>query len=122
MNLQDEIIARYNQQYPTATLKELARKTGIQITRVFRIMNGYEMKLSEYEKFQKLLNHSELDNSMSDHLNLYTKYLQNISQKKRSYLAQRYQHQLELIKFKVPMIAIQNSTNFTSQGVINVKH
>jgi hypothetical protein len=34
------------------SLKIISEDTGIQITRVFRLFNGYEMKLSEYEVFK----------------------------------------------------------------------
>ena len=37
------------------TLKKIAADTGIQLTRVFRILNGSTMKLSEYQTFNKLV-------------------------------------------------------------------
>ena len=35
------------------TLKKIADDTGIQLTRVFRLLNGSTMKLSEYQIFQQ---------------------------------------------------------------------
>jgi len=35
------------------TFKEIARDTGIQVTRVFRLFNGNTMKLSEYQIFSR---------------------------------------------------------------------
>jgi hypothetical protein len=35
------------------TLRNIAKDTGVQITRTFRILNGAPMKLSEYEIFNK---------------------------------------------------------------------
>jgi hypothetical protein len=55
-SLQSEIISQYKVKYPKHTLKEISKATGIQNTRVFRIMNGSEMKLSEYESLKECIN------------------------------------------------------------------
>jgi len=52
--LQTSIIQNYRAIYPDHTLKEISNLTGIQLTRVFRILNGSEMKLSEYSAFIKI--------------------------------------------------------------------
>ncbi len=51
MNLQKTILDQYMllNQYPT--LKKISVDTGIQQTRVFRLLNGSLMKLAEYEIF-----------------------------------------------------------------------
>lgn len=54
--LEKEIIRRYRQVFPHDTLKAISEKTGIQITRVFRIMNGKPMKVRELEVFESILN------------------------------------------------------------------
>lgn len=54
--IQQETINRYKKKYPNHTFREISAQTGIQLTRVFRIINGYEMKLSEYLAFQKVIN------------------------------------------------------------------
>lgn len=54
-SLQDLIIEKYRQVYPQDTLRDISNKTKIQHTRVFRIFNGSEMKISEYETFEELL-------------------------------------------------------------------
>lgn len=54
--LEKEIIRRYRQVFPNDTLKVISEKTGIQITRVFRIMNGKPMKVIELEAFESILN------------------------------------------------------------------
>ncbi len=51
MCMQKNILKQYQDLNPELTLKEISKDTGVQITRVFRLMNGYEMKTSEYEKF-----------------------------------------------------------------------
>jgi hypothetical protein len=54
MSLQQQILCNYFEVYgKEKTLKEISGHLGIQITRVFRILNGYEMKISEYEKFRQ---------------------------------------------------------------------
>lgn len=49
--LQDSILRQYKEIYPSDSLKEISKRTKIQITRVFRLFNGSEMKISEYESF-----------------------------------------------------------------------
>ena len=56
MQLQKLTIARYQVMYPEDSLREISKKTGIQLTRLFRIMNGSEMRISEYEQFEKVFN------------------------------------------------------------------
>lgn len=50
-----ETIQRYRKTFPNDTLKIISAKTGIQLTRVFRIMNGKAMKVSELESFENIL-------------------------------------------------------------------
>lgn len=52
-----ETIQRYRKTFPNDTLKIISSKTGIQLTRVFRIMNGKPMKVSELEAFEDILGH-----------------------------------------------------------------
>lgn len=56
MNLQNAILTQFKQAHPEWTLRDIAAATGIQVTRVFRVFNGSEMKLSEYEKFEQVIN------------------------------------------------------------------
>lgn len=76
--MQNYVLKRYLELYPNHTLKETAEKTGIQITRVFRILNGAEMKVSELEAFQIL---TEGNSSNSYHfINIAKKCLEVLSQ------------------------------------------
>ncbi len=59
MSLQARILFQYRQLFPRQTLRETAKLTGIQLTRVFRLMNGSAMKLEEYESFRKLVDNHE---------------------------------------------------------------
>ena len=53
MSLQKWVIENYIRSTGFKTLKEISKDTGIQLTRVFRILHGKEMKLKEFEIFQK---------------------------------------------------------------------
>jgi len=53
MNIQKVILEQYMELFSEPTLKEIAADTGIQLTRVFRLLNGSAMKLSEYQIFQE---------------------------------------------------------------------
>ena len=48
------------------TFREMAKDTGIQLTRLFRIMNGMEMRLNEYvilkKRIEELTDASKLSN------------------------------------------------------------
>jgi hypothetical protein len=55
MNLQKKTIQRYKQFFPNETLRETSARTGIQITRVFRLLNGKAMKVGELEAFERAI-------------------------------------------------------------------
>lgn len=55
MNQQKKILETYIEEFNRPTLREIAEQTGIQITRIFRIMNGSSMKYSEYLIFRELI-------------------------------------------------------------------
>ncbi len=56
MTLQKKTISRYRQYFPNETLRETSARTGIQITRVFRLFNGKNMKVGELEAFEAAVN------------------------------------------------------------------
>jgi hypothetical protein len=56
MSLQKKTLQRYRQHFPQDTLKEVSARTGIQITRVFRLFNGKPMKVGELEAFESAVN------------------------------------------------------------------
>ncbi len=49
MQMQKKILEQFQEVYKRPTLKESKEITGIHPTRFFRLMNGYPMKLNEYE-------------------------------------------------------------------------
>jgi len=55
MNVQLEVLSKFKSLYGDPTYKQISTLSGIQMTRVFRISNGYEMKLSEYLKLKSLI-------------------------------------------------------------------
>lgn len=62
MSLQNKTILRYRQFFPQDTLREISLRTGIQITRVFRLMNGKTMKVGELEAFETAVSNKIAEN------------------------------------------------------------
>lgn len=52
MSLQLNQLEQIKKLYPDYSFQELATKLDMEKTRVFRLFNGYEMKLSEFEKIK----------------------------------------------------------------------
>ncbi len=64
-NTQDNLLKRYLQLRENPTLREISQETGIQLSRVFRLLNGSSMKLSEYEIFTRIVEEKMgLENSL----------------------------------------------------------
>tara|TARA_Y100000590_G_C14967533_1_gene731145 strand:- start:21 stop:359 length:339 start_codon:yes stop_codon:yes gene_type:complete len=97
-NLQSSIINQYQERYPNHTLKQISQTTGIQITRVFRILNGYDMKLSEYQLFEEAVHGS------ADKRNVFFKLSNlcqtNLSQKKIDQIESFMKHHLNVLNYK----------------------
>ena len=55
MKLQESILKTFKEYYPSMTLNESAKLLNINRTRLFRIMNGMDMKVSEYESFENAI-------------------------------------------------------------------
>ena len=53
MELQNKFLKSFLRRHPHIKLREIAEKTGINISRVFRILNGSAMKLEEFQKLCK---------------------------------------------------------------------
>lgn len=70
MKTQLNVIKQFMMIFKKPTLNKISTMTGIQLTRVFRIINGSEMKLSEYEIFQeKIDDEVGIDRTLRDLLN-----------------------------------------------------
>tara|TARA_R110000868_G_scaffold153644_4_gene379137 strand:+ start:1130 stop:1447 length:318 start_codon:yes stop_codon:yes gene_type:complete len=55
MTLQERTLRQYMELRSQPCLREIAKETGIQQTRVFRILNGAMMKLDEWEIFNDIV-------------------------------------------------------------------
>lgn len=80
-HLQEKILKDYRSVFPDDSLTKISDKTQIQITRVFRIFNGAEMKLKEFESFQNVLSanaSSDLDKALA----IFTESYQKLSRPK----------------------------------------
>ena len=53
MEIQNALLDKYMDLKDQPTLQTMSNETGIQKTRIFRLFNGSEMKLSEYLSFQR---------------------------------------------------------------------
>ena len=62
MTLQNKTLQRYRQFFPEETLRQISDRTGIQITRVFRLFNGKTMKVGELEAFEKAITNKIAEN------------------------------------------------------------
>lgn len=69
MTLQQKTLHRYRQLFPNQPLREISARTGIQITRVFRLFNGKIMKVGELEAFEKAINDKMAENPNFEKLN-----------------------------------------------------
>lgn len=72
MSLQNKILDRYRLFFPQETLRTTSRRTGIQITRVFRLFNGKAMKVGELEAFESAINLKLAENPNFARLNRIT--------------------------------------------------
>lgn len=69
MTLQEKTLQRYRQLFPNQPLREVSARTGIQITRVFRLFNGKVMKVGELEAFEKAITEKLAENPGYERLN-----------------------------------------------------
>lgn len=69
MTLQNKIIDRYRLFFPQESLRQVSERTGIQITRVFRLFNGKPMKVGELEAFESAIHQKLAENPQFSRLN-----------------------------------------------------
>ena len=80
MSVQARVIKRYLNIHENPTLKYISEDTQIQMTRVFRLINGSQMKLNEYLKFQNSINKKlGITSSGHDFLKMAESCLDNLS-------------------------------------------
>ena len=109
MSVQSIVLKQFNEKYPNAKLREISEKTGIQITRVFRILNGAEMKVSELEKFQGA---TETSKSPLRFLKLSKDCAVTLSPERRKYLQGLMEQALKVQSFQSlqhqPLMEVQS--------------
>lgn len=115
MTLQQKTLLKYRTYFPSEPLRVTSARTGIQITRVFRLFNGMAMKVGELEAFEKAINqkihqnpgHENLMTAVEDasatlsnsELNKITDYIQ------RKVKARHYSHRNSINKIESISIA-----------------
>jgi predicted transcriptional regulator len=82
MKLQEKILKNYREIYPDDKLKDISKKTKIHMSRVFRILNGQEMKVSEYETFQSLVTMNSIYKDENEFAQVAQKCIDELSQEK----------------------------------------
>jgi len=68
MNLQNRTINRYKNLFPNDTMRETSHRTGIQLTRIFRLFNGKPMKVKELEVFDELIRSQMKDQAILENI------------------------------------------------------
>jgi len=68
MNLQKKVIHRYKEIYPNDRLRDISNRTGIQLTRVYRLLNGKDMKVAELEIFNQVIQENLKNNDQHERL------------------------------------------------------
>ncbi len=54
MQTQTYLLAKLKKCYPHLSYRQISARSGIQLTRLFRLFHGAEMKLGEYERLSGL--------------------------------------------------------------------
>lgn len=101
MSVQKIVLKQFREVYPSAKLKEISEKTGIQITRVFRILNGAEMKVSELESFQVLVQDPKRNKKFID---ISHDCALNLTPKRRLYIQSIMEQALKLHALSNPLM------------------
>lgn len=95
MSLQANILKDYRALYPQDTLREISERTGIQLTRVFRLLNGSPMKLAEYELFYDLIESESTKTESTSALRLLRSYGHQLTGTEMSKICDYIQRKLQ---------------------------
>lgn len=74
---QERILKRFKTLFGDPTYKEMAEISDIQLTRIFRLNNGFEMKMSEYLKIKKAID-DKIAQTSKVHI-VFNECLENLS-------------------------------------------
>lgn len=93
---QTALIEAYFKKYPKDSLRKVSERTSIQKTRVYRIFNGHEMKVSEFQTIENLI----IDNKMeSTFLTLTKKCIQQLQSSQIKEIQDLMKKQIKLAKY-----------------------
>lgn len=96
MESQRQILQNYLELYANPSMRAIADDTGIQLTRVFRLMNGSKMKFEEYQIFTKKIQLKQ--GCQLDLQNLFSQFILVMPERAQSELSKLLYRQLELRK------------------------
>jgi hypothetical protein len=113
-NNQQKVISLYKEMYPQDTIKTISLKTSIQQTRVFRIFNGAEMKISEFEKLERLVINKNLEKSF---ILIARKCLDSLPQNQINQMQSLMSQNLKLASFRINEIQASYELTQAAQGV-----
>jgi uncharacterized protein YbcI len=93
---QQELILSFKKNYPNKTLKQVSELTGINLTRVFRIFNGNEMKISEFTIFNELVEKKTQKNFNSQIIQDLNKLILRLPENQLGRLSQNIKYELSM--------------------------
>lgn len=91
---QAKLLTRFKEVYKNPTYKEMADISNINLTRIFRLNNGFEMKMSEYLKIKKCIDDKIAQTSNVQFI--FNQCLENLSIKVLSELEKICTRKLEI--------------------------
>ncbi len=93
MSLQKRTLNEFRLAYPQKSLRETSELTGIQLTRIFRLLNGSPMKVDEYEKFKTAIARSFRASSPVRSLEmLFTKAIETLPERELEKIRSQIHH------------------------------
>tara|TARA_Y100001936_G_C16050803_1_gene657658 strand:+ start:629 stop:970 length:342 start_codon:yes stop_codon:yes gene_type:complete len=109
MNYQNSIIKNYRKIFPNRSLRVSAEEIGINMTRLHRIFNGAEMKLHEYEAFERCLRKHSCKPSQLNFIERIIEGLSVMSESELGFFEVEINHILKLKQFTGGLSTIEQS-------------
>ncbi len=97
--VQSNLLKAYRQARPHFGLREMSKETGIQLTRMHRLLNGSEMKVKELRIIQELLN-QEKGEELSSFLHMAEECADKLNSTVLDKLIAQMKRELHLLKLK----------------------
>lgn len=100
MQLEQQTIEQYKKTFPFETLRETSERTGIQITRIFRLFGGKKMRVSELEAFKNAIDAKKgVTKYTTRYQNLLQELILTFDEKELSFIGDYLERKLENKKF-----------------------